>query len=300
MDQRPNLSAGNEHSAPNAEGNPPPPPETSTLAVLALIGAFVFAPLGIVLGHLSLSEIKKTARPGRGLALAGLILGYLFTGFAVVAVVVTIALVTSVGSDLEMASPAREQNPSDMSVDQFSSLNRTQQIDYAGTKLNESTEADTALVLAQLTRTGWDDYNYFNRPIVDPGVANSPQEIWDQVTLGYAHIRNLASSGGPAVNEARKLAYGVAEGGAYTNLTDDLGTDGNYSEVAVAYTDQRTQPVKSSGEYYGVPSNGDPITSFVIEYLATPEFLQTRVVLRFVLGTEADANRWIVAKTIPL
>lgn len=55
------------------------PPQTNALAIASLICAFLFAPLGIVFGHLSLSQIKKSGEDGRGLAVAGLVIGYLIT-----------------------------------------------------------------------------------------------------------------------------------------------------------------------------------------------------------------------------
>jgi uncharacterized protein DUF4190 len=53
---------------------------TNTLAILALVFAFVFAPASIVLGHLAKKQIRQTGEQGEGLATAGLWLGYLFTG----------------------------------------------------------------------------------------------------------------------------------------------------------------------------------------------------------------------------
>ncbi len=53
--------------------------KTNTLAIIALIGAFVFAPVGIICGHMALGQIKKTGEAGHGLALWGTILGYVFT-----------------------------------------------------------------------------------------------------------------------------------------------------------------------------------------------------------------------------
>lgn len=53
---------------------------TNTMAILALIFAFVFAPLGIVFGHIARKQIKERGEQGSGLATAGLILGYVFTG----------------------------------------------------------------------------------------------------------------------------------------------------------------------------------------------------------------------------
>jgi hypothetical protein len=68
-----------------AYGQTPAPgyyaPPTNTLAILALVLAFVISPGGIILGHIALGQIKRTGEGGRGLALAGLIIGYVFTGF---------------------------------------------------------------------------------------------------------------------------------------------------------------------------------------------------------------------------
>ena len=52
-------------------------PGTNSLAVIALVLGIVGVPIvPIVLGHLALSQIKTTGGEGRGIALAGLILGY--------------------------------------------------------------------------------------------------------------------------------------------------------------------------------------------------------------------------------
>lgn len=71
---------------------PPPPPSsrtpgalpaaarTNTLAIVALVSALVLPGPGslaaIVLGHVALDQIRTSGEQGRGMALAGLILGY--------------------------------------------------------------------------------------------------------------------------------------------------------------------------------------------------------------------------------
>ena len=55
-------------------------PPTSTLAILALVFAFIFPPAGIVLGHVARTQIRQTGEAGDGLAVAGLWIGYLITG----------------------------------------------------------------------------------------------------------------------------------------------------------------------------------------------------------------------------
>jgi hypothetical protein len=66
---------------------PPPypygPRGTNTMAILALVFAFVFAPLAILFGHIGRKQIRETGEDGDGLALAGLIMGYIFTGIGV-------------------------------------------------------------------------------------------------------------------------------------------------------------------------------------------------------------------------
>jgi hypothetical protein len=74
-----------------AYGQTPAPgynaPPTNTLAILALVLAFVISPGGIICGHIALNQIKRTGEGGRGLALAGLIIGYVFTGFWVLYII---------------------------------------------------------------------------------------------------------------------------------------------------------------------------------------------------------------------
>lgn len=68
----------------------PPPAPTNSLALVALVGAFVFAPLGIVFGHISLSQIKRTGEQGRGMAVAGLVIGYVITALSALLVVLLV------------------------------------------------------------------------------------------------------------------------------------------------------------------------------------------------------------------
>ena len=68
----------------------PPARSTNGMAIAALVSALVFAPAGIVFGHIALSQIKRTGEDGRGMALAGLILGYVLTLVSIVTVVIFI------------------------------------------------------------------------------------------------------------------------------------------------------------------------------------------------------------------
>jgi hypothetical protein len=51
----------------------------NSLAIVALIVAFVLPPLGIILGHISLGQIRGTSQRGYGIGLAGTLVGYTLT-----------------------------------------------------------------------------------------------------------------------------------------------------------------------------------------------------------------------------
>ncbi|HEY0813589.1 MAG TPA: DUF4190 domain-containing protein [Pseudonocardia sp.] len=52
---------------------------TNTMAILALVFGIILAPLGLIFGFVARSQIKKTGEDGDGLALAGIIIGGIFT-----------------------------------------------------------------------------------------------------------------------------------------------------------------------------------------------------------------------------
>lgn len=71
-------------------------PATNALAIIALVTAFFVPIAGIVCGHLALGQIRRTGEGGRGLALAGLIIGYVYTAFVVLYVMFVLAIVVGV------------------------------------------------------------------------------------------------------------------------------------------------------------------------------------------------------------
>jgi hypothetical protein len=69
---------------------------TNTMAILALVMAFVFAPAGLVLGIVARRQIRETGEEGDGLALAGIIVGAIATAFFALAIVFWFAAVASI------------------------------------------------------------------------------------------------------------------------------------------------------------------------------------------------------------
>ncbi|WP_344325676.1 DUF1707 and DUF4190 domain-containing protein [Streptomyces macrosporus] len=74
----------------------PPPPQTNTSATAAMICGVLTPFYGItaipavILGHKARAEIRRTGEKGDGLAMAGLVLGWLAIGFGVLIALVVI------------------------------------------------------------------------------------------------------------------------------------------------------------------------------------------------------------------
>jgi hypothetical protein len=62
---------------------PAPAPTMNAMAAVALIMAFLFFPLGIVLGHVAKRQITRTGEAGNGIATTALVISYLFLGLTV-------------------------------------------------------------------------------------------------------------------------------------------------------------------------------------------------------------------------
>lgn len=84
----------------------PTPPKTNTLAIVSLIASlvgifvlpFIGSVAGIITGHISLRQIKRTGENGRGLALAGTIVGWVGAVFAVLGTILLIWVFVALGS----------------------------------------------------------------------------------------------------------------------------------------------------------------------------------------------------------
>ena len=89
-------------AAPTAPPAPPayvpypygvPAQRTNVLAIVALVAScagLLIAPAaiaGVITGHIALSQIKRTAENGRGMALAGVIIGYCLLALSILFIV---------------------------------------------------------------------------------------------------------------------------------------------------------------------------------------------------------------------
>ena len=83
-------------------GYPPPGYSrgTNTMAILALVLAFVIPPAGIVLGVIARKQIRQTGEEGDGLALAGIIVGSIICAIYVLVLILWIAVFASFASSV--------------------------------------------------------------------------------------------------------------------------------------------------------------------------------------------------------
>ena len=82
---------------------PPQLVKTNSLAITSLIcgiAQFMFGPLAtipaVVCGHVARNQIRRTGEQGAGMALAGLILGWIGVGFTVLVVLIAVVAVAAV------------------------------------------------------------------------------------------------------------------------------------------------------------------------------------------------------------
>ncbi|OBI85073.1 sensor domain-containing protein [Mycobacterium sp. 1245805.9] len=90
---------------------PPPPPEpyrppVNAMATQSLVFAFASPPVGAVLGHLALAQIRRTGELGRNRALAAVALSYAIVGLVVLALVAWAALAAFTSTPNRPGPPA--------------------------------------------------------------------------------------------------------------------------------------------------------------------------------------------------
>jgi hypothetical protein len=76
----------------------PTAPTTNTLSIVSLVTGFFCGIAAVITGHIALAQIKRTGEGGRGLAIAGLVLGYVGVCLTMLAVIFSIVFAASLGA----------------------------------------------------------------------------------------------------------------------------------------------------------------------------------------------------------
>lgn len=151
---------------------------TNVLAIVALIAAFFVGLVGVICGVISLSQLKRTGQKGRGLAIAGIVVG---AAQLVVMVIVTIAMVAAAASIGTAASAARSRDalptPAESSISQ-ECADLTERMHEGATALNAagSNVATDPQSAVQALKEFTNDLRDASEQITNPEVAAAARE----------------------------------------------------------------------------------------------------------------------------
>ena len=178
--------------------------------------------------------------------------------------------------------------------------NRQEQLDYAGTKLNTDMQATVQRMRSRIGEHSTfftEDDGETVRTVVKPALDNTPQQIWDQVTVGSFQTWEQAQNGN--VEEAKKLAA-VANDPEYREYQDEIKTFSITDAAAVNNNGiaWNEKPVIASGDYEGITATPSaPLIEFNVNIGGNDTGNRIKAVLRFEQGSEPDSNRWVLVTT---
>ncbi|GAA1001001.1 hypothetical protein GCM10009563_29470 [Subtercola frigoramans] len=182
----------------------------NVLAIVSLVSAFVLSLVAVITGHLALSQIKKTGEKGRGLALAGVILGYagILAGI-IVGIVLVVALATGaavVKAGLDQSQALSSLIPTDLTLP-------TDDPSAGGSDASTQSVAEACTILnTQVSDSASALSNSFSSLQSDPaGAVNALQNLSTDFGTALGTITN------PVVLQTASTAYGDLE-----NLIADI------------------------------------------------------------------------------
>lgn len=188
-----------------------------------------------------------------------------------------------------------EKQPSEMTPDEFALLPMESKLNYVGPILNTDTEATAARLNAALDGLGYAGYNYFNRPVVQPAITNSTQEITDQMTLASFQAWELSNQGTLKMDEAMKIADVTNRGREYNDLVELLGKPTPVISLHLAWENTREQ-LPNSGEY----AEFQRVISYTEQIILSkdpynPEYV--KVTAGFMQGSVDNSGVWVLVRT---
>ena len=193
----------------------PPEPTTNALAIVGFVGSLFVGVIGIVCGHIALAQIRRTGEKGRGLALAGAIIGYgqlaLFVLWgAFVIIVVVVGGVTDTVATSSDATPAASPTADCATVEKASLTLST-----ALTNIANSSWKDAPAAAKEDVITASNQFPNDTQTVSDNSLAVGINfEQTDLALLGSAFVDYEAAA--PGQEDAAKVTA------ALTKTSDDL------------------------------------------------------------------------------
>jgi hypothetical protein len=129
--------------------------------------------------------------------------------------------------------------------------------------------------------------------------ANLSQTAAVSITLGSFQTWKIAQDGN--LDEAKKVAAGVAEDQEYQDLIDTFANGGTANIPLGVAHDETVKPRITSGEYGGVQATGLGLIEFTKQAMLSkdqthPDYVN--VVVRLEQGTAPGSMRWVLVKTV--
>lgn len=272
----PNAFGGNPFGGVPYGGVPPgppiytaPPPQwrrTNIFATLSVVFAFVFAPAGAVLGHLSLKQIRRSGERGRDRAIVGLMLSYAIITLTVVAVVAWTAQ-TDGGSSRTASTTSRaastSSTPSSPMVTPTGLPGLLPTID----DVKRFMEIPNLVALPPTFKPGPDsDSASVDRPECWPVMGGGAPNSDMQALVGYYGLVLIDDHDVPAIKEAGQVVMAFRDPPAaqrqLTNLVSIWRRCGGSTMNILPPPGKQSPPVAVS---MGVPSDaGNGITAMVL------------------------------------
>jgi type IV pilus assembly protein PilA len=183
---------------------PPANPTTSGKAIVSLVCGFLFfflptAVLAVIMGHLSLSEIRRSAGRigGRGMAIAGLVLGYAGLSVIPVLIIAAIAIPNLLRARMAAneASAVASLRRIDSACVNYASEQKSFPPSLARLGQSASSSADGAALLDNALASGQKTgYLFTYRPgATRDGVTDSYQVYADPINQGVTGTRHFFS-----------------------------------------------------------------------------------------------------------
>jgi peptidyl-prolyl cis-trans isomerase B (cyclophilin B) len=106
---------------------------TNPLAIVSLVAAFVVSLAAVITGHIALHQIKRSGDKGRGLAIAGTVLGYAGLVAGTIVIVLLATSLTGIGERTEPQQPNSSEAPSSSGTDGVPSPSLAENREWEGT-----------------------------------------------------------------------------------------------------------------------------------------------------------------------